>query len=158
MADELAFSVDTKALDVALSGLSIKTQTKILANALSKGGAIATAAIKANAAASAKKDRQTPTPKSNSLPEEIMREDIHAVVKVSEGGANCKIGGTELAGYVIRWQNNGWKLTSHGRKRNRRQIKAIPGRYFIEGGMDESKQEVLDAMIEAIEEGIRNAD
>jgi hypothetical protein len=158
MADELAFAVDTKALDEALSKLSVKVQTKIVAGALNKGGAIATVAIKANAAASAKKNRQPPTPKSNALPEEIMREDIHAVVKVSEGGASCKIGGTSLGEHVIRWQNNGWKLTSHGRKRNRRQIKVISARHFIEGGMDESKQEVLDTMIEAIEEGIRNAD
>lgn len=157
MADDLAFTVDTKALDEALSGLSMKVQTKILNDALSKGGAIAAAAIKEAAAATAKSNRQAPTPKSNSLPEEIMREDIQAFVEVSEGRADCKIGGTELAFYVIRWQNNGWKLTSHGRKRNRREIKAIPGRYFMEGGMDESKQEVLDAMIEAIEEGIRNA-
>lgn len=147
MSDELEFKIDTSQLDAALAKLPDHVQTRVLKNALESAGDVILEAIKAHTP----ERTDEPTPGSNSLPEGILREDMHAQVIVSETkGAKLRVGPTDIAGHVARWINNGWALTSHdGRK-----IRDIPGKHFIEAGFDESAQGALDAMTDALAEGI----
>jgi hypothetical protein len=147
--EDFELKIDTSELDAALSKLPDKIQKRILTTALQSSGDVILAAIKA----------QTPertdeeTPDSNALPPGILREDMHTEVTVSETkGARLRVGPTEIAGHVARWQNNGWTLTSHGGKK----IKDIPGKHFIEAGFDESAQAALDVLTDALADGIEN--
>lgn len=149
MSDELEFKIDTRELDAALSKLPDRVQKHIVVTALQAAGNIILAAVKANTPE--RTDEETPD--STALPPGILREDMHTEVKVSETkGARLRVGPTEIAGHVARWQNNGWTLTSHGGKK----IKETPGKHFIEAGFDESAQAALDALTASIADGIAN--
>jgi len=98
------------------------------------------------------------TPEGNSLPQGILREDLHTQVIVSASGeSRVKIGPTEIAGHVCRWVNNGWMLTSHGKsKAGRKQIKQIPGKHFMEAAIDEAAQSAVDAMIQSLADSLNS--
>jgi hypothetical protein len=147
MADELSITIDTKALDDALSKLPTKLQTRILKQALQAGGDVILEEMRTLAPERTDED----TPDSTSLPPGILKADLQTQVTVSTTtGANVKIGPGEIAGRVAKWQNNGYNLTTHGKKRGRKVIKAVPGKHFIEGAMDTAGQKALDAMIGTI--------
>jgi len=148
LSDELEFKIDTSQLDEALSKLPDRIQKRIVGNALEAAGDVMLAAIKAHTP----EQTDEPTPGSHALPPGILKEDMHAQVTVSESkGARLRVGPTEISAHVARWQNNGWTLTSHGGKK----IKDIPGKHFIEAGFDESAQSALDALTDAIADGIQ---
>jgi hypothetical protein len=149
MADELEFKIDTSQLDAALSKLPDKVQKRIVVKALQQAGDVMLEAVKAQTP----EQTDEPTPGSDALPPGILREDMTTEVTVSETkGARLRVGPTEIAGYVARWINNGWMLTSHdGRK-----IREIPGKHFMESAFDESAQAALDAMTDTIADGIEN--
>lgn len=147
MADDLEITIDTKALDDALSGLSIRVQKKIVRKALQAGADVVLASMKALCP----ERTDEPTPDSNGLPPGILREDLQVDIRVSQtSGASARIGPGEIAGYVGRWVNNGYNLTSHGPKRNRKVIKPIPGKHFMEASTDEAGQKAVDAMVEVV--------
>jgi hypothetical protein len=152
MPDDLSINIDTKALDEALSALPVKVQAKILRPALQAAGDLIVDRVRALI-----QDKcPERTPDSNALPVGIVKEDIHAVVTVGQtSGANVKIGPSDIAGYVVRWQNNGYNLTTHGRKRARKVIKAIPGQHFLESGTDEGAQAAIDALMAGIADGLQ---
>jgi hypothetical protein len=147
MADELSITIDTRALDEALSKLSEKIQKRVLKNALQAGGDV----ILEEMRTLAPERTDEPTPDSTGLPPGILKADLHTQVTVNATTcANIKIGPGDIAGHVARWQNNGYNLTTHGKKRGRKVIKAIPGKHFIEAAMDTAGQKALDAMIGSI--------
>ena len=151
MSDELEFKIDTSQLDAALAKLPDHVQTRVLKNALESAGDVILEAIKAHTP----ERTDEPTPGSNSLPEGILREDMHYQVTVSESkGARLRVGPTEIAGHVARWINNGWTLTKHDGTK----VRDIPGIHFIEAGTDEASQAALDALTDSIAEGIENYD
>ena len=155
MADGLSISIDTRALDAALSKLPEKLQKRVLKNALQAGGDV----ILEEMTALAPERTDEPTPDSTALPPGILKADLQTQVTVgTTTGANVKIGPGEIAGHVARWQNNGYNLTSHGKKRGRKVIKAISGKHFIEAAVDAAGQKALDAMIDSIAQALTGGD
>lgn len=153
MPGDLAITIDTRALDAMLSKLSTKLQSRVLKKALQAGGDVVLQSMKA--LAPERTDEKTPG--GNSLPPGILKEDLHVQVTVgTTSGASVKIGPTPITAHVARWQNNGFNLTTHGRKRGRKVIKAIPGKHFMEAAMDESGQKALDAMIGSIADALKD--
>jgi Bacteriophage HK97-gp10, putative tail-component len=150
MAEDVDLVIDTKALEAALSQLPTKIQKQYMTQALQAAGDVILEAMVAHAPE--RTDEETPD--STSLPPGILKADLHAQVIIGTSGARVKVGPTEVAGHVARWQNNGYYLTSHGKKRSRKQIKQIPGKHFIEAATDEAGQAALDAAVASLSESI----
>lgn len=150
--DDLSFSIDTRELDKALSGLPEKVSKQIVEDALQAAGNV----VLEEMVALAPERTDEMNPASNSLPPGILKADLHVDVSVSaSGGANVRIGPTAVAGRVARWANNGFTLTGHGKsRRSRRIIRAIPGKHFVEGAFDVTAQRALDVLAEQIGQGL----
>ena len=147
---DMEFKIDSKALDEALSKLPDKIQKQYVSKALQAAGDVILEAMVAKAPE--RTDEETPD--SNSLPPGILKADLHTQVVIGTKGARVKVGPTDVAGHVARWQNNGWTLTSHKGKGGKKAIKDIPGKHFIEGALDEAGQAALDAMANSLGESI----
>ena len=150
--DDFTIDIDTKALDEMLAALPTKVQGKVMRDALQAAAEVILAPMKA--LAPERTDEETPD--STSLPPGIMKHDLTTQVQMgTQYPPRVKIGPTEIAGHVARWQNNGWTLTGHGASRKgRKQIKAIPGKHFMEGAFDEAGEAALETFIEKLGEGI----
>jgi hypothetical protein len=154
MPDDLSFTIDTRELDHVLSSLPVQLQKRILRESLQAAGDVILEAM----VSLAPERTDEPMPSSTSLPAGILRADLQTDVRVSESsGARVRIGPGEIAGHVARWQNNGYNLTTHGRKRQRKAIRAIPGKHFIESAADEAGQAALDTLVEHIAKGLADA-
>lgn len=162
MADDLEISIDTRALDEVLSSLPLKVQKKIVGKALQAAGDVVLVRMKVLCPERV----DEPTPDSTSLPPGMMRMDLQTAVNVSEShGAEVRIGPGQIAGHVARWVNNGWNLTRGGRRRVRKDgravgrgkvIKTIPGQHFIEAALDEAGQAAVDTMVSVVAEELAN--
>jgi hypothetical protein len=151
MPEDADLIINTKALDEALSKLSDKVQKEFVTKALQAAGDVILQAMVT--LAPERTDEQTPD--STSLPPGILRADLHTQIIVGSSGARVKIGPTEVAGHVARWQNNGWILTGHGKsKGGRKRIKDISGKHFIEQATDEAGQAALDAAVASLTESL----
>ncbi len=151
--DDISVSIDTAQIEAALSALPERVSGRILKRALQDAASI----VQESIAALAPQRTDEPTPSSNGLPPGILRADIQTEVRISgRDGAIAKIGPTDLTAHVARWIEKGFILTTHGRKRSRRQIKQIPGRHFMASGFDESAQSALDTLIESLRTALTN--
>jgi hypothetical protein len=146
MADDFSFEIDTHELDDLLAQLPEKVAKENLTAALQASGEVMQDAIRTVTPMA----QEMPTPDSNALPPGILREDIQ--VDVNPSKQSVHVGPTEIAGHVARWINNGWTLTTHGKKRWRKQIKDIPGKHFMEAGFDSGAEPALQAFIEKLRE------
>jgi hypothetical protein len=153
--DDIDLKTDTSQFDALLAKLPIKVAGKIVKDALQAGGDVIVTAMKALAP----ERTDEPMPDSTGLPPGILREDLHTQVTLgATQGANVKIGPSEIAGHVTRWQNNGWVLTGHGKgKRGRKAIKSIPGKHFMEAAVDEAGEAAVDAFVAKLAEGLASA-
>jgi hypothetical protein len=151
MAD-LQLNFDTSKFEAALRALPEQMSKNYVNSALQAGGDVILASMKELAP----ERTDEATPDGTSLPQGILREDLHTQVTVSSDGASrVKIGPTDIAGHVCRWQNNGWMLTSHGKsKAGRKQIRQVPGKHFIEAAMDEAGQAAVDALVHSLAESL----
>jgi hypothetical protein len=149
--EDVDLILDTKALDAALSALPDKIQKQFVTKALEAAGVVILQSMVALAPERTDED----TPDSTSLPPGILKADLHSQVIIGGSGARVRVGPTEVAGHVARWQNNGWTLTSHGRsKAGRKKLRDIPGKHFIEAALDESGQAALDASVASLKESL----
>ena len=147
---EFDLKIDTSKFDAKLAQLPLKVSGKIMRDALQAGGDVLLGTMKALAP----ERTDEPTPNSDSLPPGILREDLHTQVSVSATqGARLRVGPTEIAGHVARWQNNGWMLTRKT-KNGKKQIREIPGRFFMESSVDESGEAAVDAFVQKLAEGL----
>jgi hypothetical protein len=157
MSDGFELSIDTREVDAALTALPRKLRGAIMVKALQLAGDVMLEAIVANAP----ERTDEPTPEGDSLEPGILKADLHTEVVVpnsdglvangrgfSSGSPRVKVGPSKIAGHVARWQNNGWNLTSHGKKG--KVIRAIPGKHFLEAGFDESADKAIDVFVESL--------
>jgi hypothetical protein len=157
VSDTIDISVDTRELDAALTALPKKLRGAIMAKALQLAGDVMLEAIVVNAP----ERTDEPTPEGDSLEPGILKADMHTEVVVpnsdglvangrgfSSGLPRVKVGPSKIAGHVARWQNNGWNLTSHGKKG--KVIRAIPGKHFLEAGFDESADRAIDVFLDSL--------
>lgn len=150
---DIDLKIDTSGFDAKLARLPVKLAGKIMRDALEASGDVLLGSMKALAP----ERTDEPTPDSNSLPSGILREDLHKQISVSATqGARLRVGPTEIAGHVARWQNNGWMLTRKT-KSGKKQIRQIPGKFFMEGAVDESGEAAVDAFAQALADGLTNA-
>jgi hypothetical protein len=146
MADDFGINVDVSEIQAAFAKLADKLQNKVLKKALQiAGDTILNPMIEL-----APEHTSDPTPNGTSLQPGFLKADLHTEVKVTQGGGSVKIGPSQVAGHVARWQNNGWVLTSHGGKK----IREIPGKHFIEAAFDEAADAALAAFCEELAKGI----
>jgi hypothetical protein len=153
MAEDFDLKIDTSQFDAMLAKLPVKLAGKIMRDALQAGGDVLLSSMKALAP----ERTDEPTPDSNSLPPGILREDLSTQVTVSATqGARLRVGPTEIAGRVARWQNDGWMLTRKT-KNGKKQIKQIPGKHFMEAAVDEAGEAAVDAFVATLAQGLAEA-
>src|SRR5579859_5085374 len=140
---EIGLDVDTRELDKLLAALPPKISKQYLKTALEAGGDVILRAMVARAPY--RTDDKTSD--GSSLPPGILKADLTTDVKIFSdgGGGRVNVGPTQIAGYVARWQNNGWAVTTRG---THRKIKDKPGSLFMQGAYDESSESALQAFIE----------
>src|ERR1700732_2807651 len=111
---ELDLTIDTRELDDLLAKLPPKIAKQYIGEGLEAGGQVILTAMVARAPY--RTDDKDPD--GNSLPPGILKEDLTVDVKIfpDGGGGRVNVGPTQIAGYVARWQNNGWAVTTHGTK------------------------------------------
>ena len=149
MPDDFELKIDTSQFDAMLAKLPAKVFGRIMKEALQTAGDVILGSMKILAP----EQTNEPTPGSNALPPGILREDLHTQVTVSETkGAQVKVGPTEIAGHVARWVNNGFMLTLH----NGKQIKQIPGKFFMEAAMDEAAEIAVEAFATSLSVGLED--
>src|ERR1700722_8845686 len=149
MDDSIDLKIDTTKFDAALKALPDRVSKRYLKSALQASGEVILASMKNLAP----ERTDAPTPEGNSLPAGILKEDLHTQVVVGDkGGAWVKVGPTEIAGRVCRWQENGWSLTSHGSKAGQKKLKDIPGKHFMVGAMDEAGELAVQAFVDVLAE------
>jgi hypothetical protein len=151
MADDISITIDTVALDKALAELPLKVSKRYMRKALKVAGDI----ILASTVALAPERTDETTPGGRSLPPGILKRDLCSKVTVTENFAGVKIGPTEIAGHVCKWQNNGWELTTHGRRKSRKKIRQIPGKHFMEAGADEASAKAVDAFVQSLAQALQ---
>lgn len=151
MPDDIQLKVDTSKFDEMLAKMPQKLAGKLMRDALQAGGDVILASMKALAP----EQTDEPTPGSDALPPGILREDLHTQVTLgATKGAGVKVGPTEIAAHVARFQNDGWMLTLH----NGKQVRQIPGKHFMEAAMDEAGEAAVDAFVATLAEGLAAAD
>jgi hypothetical protein len=180
MADEIGLNVDTRELDAALTKLPRKLRGAVMAEALQRAGNVMLAALVDYTPE--RTDEETPD--SNSLPPgflkasmttEVIVPNAEGMVPMGRGHGRGsprvkvgpqKVGAANKFGRVAYWQNNGWTLTGHASRTNPdgkrgkrgwkkgKEIKAIPGKHFIEAAFDESAQGAVDAFLEGLAAGL----
>ncbi len=151
MADDITVTIDTAQIEAALSALPERVSGRILKQALQQAANVVQDAI----VTLAPQRTDEPTPGSNSLPPGILKADIQTNVRItSRDGAVARVGPTDLTAHKARWIENGFMLTTHGRKRYRRQIKQIPGVHFMAGGFDEAAPRALSVLTESLREAL----
>ncbi len=96
------------------------------------------------------------TPDGTSLPPGILKADLHTEIQINgQSAPRVKVGPSQIAGHVTRWQNSGWNLTSRGKsKSGRKVIRSIPGKHFIEAAFDESAESAVDAFVSTLRDGL----
>ncbi len=153
--DDIDLKIDTSQFDAMLAKLPTRVAGKIMKDALQAGGDVIVTTMKALAP----ERTDEPMPDSTGLPQGILREDLHTQVAVSATqGARVKVGPSEIAGHVARWQENGWMLTGHGKsKSGRKRIKQIPGKHFMAAAADEAGEAAVDAFVAKLAEGLTAA-
>ncbi len=150
--DTIDIKIDTRELERALKALPEKLRESAMRKALQAGGDVMLEAYVEHAP----ERTDEPTPGSDSLPPGILKADIRTEIQLGNGNRNSriKVGPGKIAARVARWQNNGWNLTTHGSKGNRRVIKAIPGKHFIEAAFDESSETAVDVFCATLGEAL----
>ncbi len=96
-------------------------------------------------------------PDSDSLPPGVLKADLQTDIWTGNNGGNVRVGPSRDTGYVARWINNGWTLTSHGQKGGRHPIaraqgkpNPIPGTHFLEAAFDESIQNAINVFLDTL--------
>ena len=152
MSDTIELAVDTRELEAALAKLSTKVQTGIMRDALQAAGNVLLDAQVANAPE--RTDEEMPD--STALAPGMVKADLHTQIQL--GGADrlprVKVGPSQLTGHVVRWQNDGYNLTTHRSKSGRKVIKAIPGKHFLEAAFDESAETAVDMFLAVLADGL----
>ncbi len=143
MADVIDFSVDTRDFEKALKALPKKLREVAMQHALQAAGDVMLDPIVA--LTPERTDEEMPN--SNALTPGIAKADIHTEVELKGESPRVKVGPSRIAGYVVRWQNNGYMLTSHGKRSKRNAIRAITGKHFLEAGFDESIEKAIDTFV-----------
>jgi hypothetical protein len=146
MSDEFSISVDTRAMEQALIDLGEKVAKKALKTALQAAGDTMLEPM----VELAPEHTEDVGSNSTSLPPGMLKADLHTDVMVSGSGGNVRVGPSMDTGHVARWINNGWTLTSHGKKRSRHAIRDIPGKHFLEAAFDESSEEALHVFLDVL--------
>ena len=157
--DDFEITIDTKAMDEALSRLPEKVQGRIAREALQKAGDIMLEAQKFLCP-----ERTDDMPGSDALEPGVLKESLTTQVIISTKGevARVKVGAPSETAHVARWVNDGHDIYKGGRKRASKNKKAgkflghVEGKHFLEGAFDESAQKAIDAMLTAIGEGLKN--
>ena len=149
--DVMELSVDTRELEAALGNLSTKLQTNIMRTALQAAGDVLLDAQVAHAPE--RTDEETPG--SDALPPGVLKADLHTQIQMgSQQAPRVKVGPSTVTGYVARWQNDGFNLTTRGSKSGRRIIRAIPGKHFLEAAFDESAETAVDMFLATLADGL----
>jgi hypothetical protein len=147
MPDDISLKIDTSQFDAMLTALPTKVAGRIMKDALQAGGDVLLASMKALCP----ERTDEPTPDEDSLPPGILREDLHTQVTVtSTTGARLRVGPTDIAAHVARWQENGWMLTLH----NGKKVRQIPGKHFMAASVDEAGEAAVDAFVARLAEGL----
>lgn len=167
----LELQIDTADLVKRLEGLTQKVAKEVLTGALTESGTIMQQAIKQAVIDRAPRGasgepRPYHDPNGNSIPPELLAEDIDIDPYVKSDGhtANVEVGPTELTQHVARWINDGWMHTHGGRRKTEHHKNGkgiedgqIPGTHFMEAGFDESAQAALNTFTGTLAKGIEEA-
>jgi len=139
-----------------LMALPEKMRGPIMRDALQAGGDVMLSAMQDSASA-AFKGSQERTPDSNALDPGMVEADLHTQIQEGKGDfpPRIKVGPSSITGRVVRWQNDGYNLTTHGKSRaSRKVIKAIPGKHFIEAAFDESCEAAVQVFLDTLVVGV----
>lgn len=152
MADTMELSVDTRAMEQALVDLGEKLATKALRTALQAAGDTMLSPM----VELCPENTEGVGPGSNSLPPGVLKADLKTDVFIGKNSGNVRVGPTADTGHVARWVNNGWILTSHGKKSGRHPIarkdgpNPIPGMHFLEAAFDESAEKATQVFLDVL--------
>jgi hypothetical protein len=152
MPDEFGFSIDTTEWEAELNKLESKVRKAAIKKALLAGGEVIQVAM----IALAPERTDEPTPESDSLPPGILKADIKVEIQAKQNLApRAKIGPGEISGHVGRWIEQGWDLTTGGRKgKGGTFIRHIEGKHFISGAFDEAADAAVEAMLLSLGESL----
>jgi hypothetical protein len=182
MADTIELTVDTRELDAALKALPAKLCGAIMRKALQAAGNVMLEAVVG--LTPERTDEETPDGTSLPAGMLKASMTTQLVVPNSEGLSSDdgrrfsssglprvkvgpeKVGKSNPFGRVAYWQNNGWTLTGHATRTNPnarhgkqgwkkgREIRAIPGKHFMEAAFDQSAETAVDMFLATLADGL----
>jgi len=155
MPGDISISIDTHEVDELLAKLPARVSRKIRGEALQKAGDIILA-VMVDLAPEMKEEQD---PSSNALPPGVLKADLHTnVVTNRQGGAYIDIGPGDVSGHVCRLQEDGYNLTTHGKRASRKIIKAIPGKHFMASAADQTFNAAVDAFVDSVTQAVEGSD
>jgi hypothetical protein len=68
-----------------------------------------------------------------------------------------KVGSSKYTAHVSHWIEDGWTLTSHGKKHTGHAIRHIPGAHFMASASDETRDSASQALLDGLSAGLSNS-
>jgi HK97 gp10 family phage protein len=136
-----------------LEQLDLALQKRILFASLKSAGEVFLAPMKERCPVSV--DAVAESTNTTRLVQGALRRDLKVRAKADRAAPTVYVGPGKDTFHVARWIENGFDLTTHGRKRQRRVIRHIKATPFIRPAFDANTEKAVEAFANALNDGLQ---